>query len=285
MDKQALASRVVDAKTPESQYNKEEMEKLMVFEDDQDTKAVIEEFEAILSAGSSDEVLRQLLRPLNDRNMIASILDQGSLLKDNEEAHLSVEEKRQADAEYEAEANANKPRVVSIPSATSSAPSATPTTFPPEISGISSLQFPPGHYLAGHNQSAQPPQPSQNSYFASSSQFPPVPYASVPYLQSPSFGIAGQYPFVHGSLSRLPSRQGLPQAHSSLSAAQFNQYPSQLGSDNMPYSYTPPMSIPNTPPASYFPTGQMSIPAQSRPHTSASTNVPQGILPQSDDLN
>lgn len=165
VDKQALSSRVVDAKTPESHFNKAEMEKLMVFEDDNGAVAAIEEFETILSTGSSDEVLRQLLRPLNERDMIASILDQGSLLKDNEEAHLSVEEKKQADEEYEAEENATKPRIPTIPQMLPptqpdpySAVGANNLPLPYQLTpSISSNQYPPGHYLSGQSQSLQQP--------------------------------------------------------------------------------------------------------------------------------
>ena len=55
----------------------------------------------LLSSGIRDEVLLELVR--NYQSIIHSIEDQGSLLKDNEEARLSEEEQMQADAELELE--------------------------------------------------------------------------------------------------------------------------------------------------------------------------------------
>lgn len=113
VEKQALAARVVDAKTPESQYNKHEKAELMLFQDDSGAAVdadAIDKFEEILSTGAKDEVLRHLLRPLT--SVISSIADQGSLLKDNELARLSVEEQREAETEFE---GLIKPTVAKFP--------------------------------------------------------------------------------------------------------------------------------------------------------------------------
>ena len=71
----------------------------------------------LLSSGVRDEVLLELVR--NYQSIIHSIEDQGSLLKDNEEARLSEEEQMQADAELELELRneeAGRNPVASVPS-------------------------------------------------------------------------------------------------------------------------------------------------------------------------
>ena len=71
----------------------------------------------LLSSGVRDEVLLELVR--NYQSIIHSIEDQGSLLKDNEEARLSEEEQMQADAELELELRneeAGRNPVTSVPS-------------------------------------------------------------------------------------------------------------------------------------------------------------------------
>ena len=71
----------------------------------------------LLSSGVRDEVLLELVR--NYQSIIHSIEDQGSLLKDNEEARLSEEEQMQADAELELEMRneeAGRNPVASVPS-------------------------------------------------------------------------------------------------------------------------------------------------------------------------
>ena len=81
-----------------------------------------EAIQAVLSHGTQDHVLRRLVDKSSCflfPKLLVSILDEGSLLEDNEESHLNDQERAAAEAEYDREIAAERafaqPRPVPAP--------------------------------------------------------------------------------------------------------------------------------------------------------------------------
>jgi hypothetical protein len=108
VQKLALANRVVDQQMPDNQFSEAEKTELLAFnDDDEDSENIekrallIERAQAVLSTGTKDDVLIQFLHTRD--HVISSLEDQGELLRDNEDAHLTKEEREQAEEDYEFE--------------------------------------------------------------------------------------------------------------------------------------------------------------------------------------
>ena len=95
----ALAARVVDAQMPENQFNLQEQQELFTFTEDGESS--VEKAVELLKHGIKDEVLIKLVQ--KHENIFVSIEDQGSLLEDKPEEHLTGDEEKEAMDEYELE--------------------------------------------------------------------------------------------------------------------------------------------------------------------------------------
>jgi hypothetical protein len=110
--KQSLSNRVVDDQMPESHYTAAESRNFMTFDESCPTGETVDVLkyveDVVLSGSHPDKVLAKLLR--HRPSMIVSIEDHDSILKDVEEAHLSEEERRQADEDFNRELAADQNR-------------------------------------------------------------------------------------------------------------------------------------------------------------------------------
>lgn len=78
----------------------------MDFREEKSSEENQESIQAVLSHGTQDHVLRRLVDKSSCflfPKLLVSILDEGSLLEDNEESHLNDQERAAAEAEYDRE--------------------------------------------------------------------------------------------------------------------------------------------------------------------------------------
>lgn len=94
----------------------------MDFREEKSSEENQEAIQAVLSHGTQDHVLRRLVDKSSCflfPKLLVSILDEGSLLEDNEESHLNDQERAAAEAEYDREIAAERafaqPRPVPAP--------------------------------------------------------------------------------------------------------------------------------------------------------------------------
>ena len=84
---------------PENQFNLQEQQELFTFTEDGESS--VEKAVELLKHGIKDEVLIKLVQ--KHENIFVSIEDQGSLLEDKPEEHLTGDEEKEAMDEYELE--------------------------------------------------------------------------------------------------------------------------------------------------------------------------------------
>ena len=99
----ALAARVVDAQMPENVFNLQEQQEMFTFQED--GQSSVDKAVELLNCGIKDDVLIKLVQ--RHESLFVSIEDQGSLLEDKPEAHLTSSEEVEAEEEYQREIRPN----------------------------------------------------------------------------------------------------------------------------------------------------------------------------------
>ena len=84
---------------PDNLFNSDEIGELFTFQEDGESS--VDKAMVLLDSGVKDDVLIKLVQ--SNVNLFVSIEDQGSLLEDKPEAHLTADEELAAQDEYEKE--------------------------------------------------------------------------------------------------------------------------------------------------------------------------------------
>ena len=84
---------------PDNLFNSDEIGELFTFQEDDGSS--VDKAMVLLDSGVKDDVLIKLVQ--SNENLFVSIEDQGSLLEDKPEAHLTADEEVAAQDEYEKE--------------------------------------------------------------------------------------------------------------------------------------------------------------------------------------